>query len=42
MNKEQVAKKYKEVARLRQIIKNVEWLSPEMKRKIPEIESYNA
>jgi len=42
MNREQVAKKQKEVAKLRRVIKNIEWMSNDMKRKIPEIESYNA
>jgi len=42
MNRDQVAKKQKEVAKLRMNIKNIEWMSSEMKRKIPEIESYNA
>jgi len=41
MNKEHVAKKQKEVAKLRMIMKNIEWMSNDMKKKIPEIESYN-
>ena len=39
MNREQVAKKQKTDAILRRIIKNIEWMSEDMKRKIPEIES---
>jgi len=37
-NKE-LSKEAQESKKLRQIIKNVQWMSNDMKRKIPEIES---
>ena len=42
MNKnKELSKQVQEAKKLRQIIKNIEWMSNDMKSKIPEIESYN-